>query len=655
MYRTLARARTPFTHTVVTRSSFAHHPYVRTTTALYRRSDAFANRQFVRFHVGQRKEYSPGMRTGDGSARVLRHLAGFVWPADAPELRRKVQIAVGLLLASKVLTVSVPFLFKHAVDALSIGSTVSGAAAIPIGALLGYGAARSSASLMSELRNAVFATVGRKAIVDLSSRTFRHLHALPLSFHLGRDTGALARVIDRGQKGIDFMLRSMVFNVVPTIAEVGIVCSVLATKCGAPFAVLAASTVGAYSIFTFGTTSWRTHFRRAMNKADNAATSKAVDSLLNYETIKYFGNERHEAEQYNHHLKNFGDAHVKTQASLSFLNFGQNFIFSSALTAIMYMTAQKITGGTMTVGDLVMVNGLLFQLSIPLSFLGTVYREVRQSLIDMEALFGLLGQGAEPGAKVKSLPPIVLNHREGGADIVFDNVSFGYLKERPLFENVSFEVPAGSRAAIVGPSGCGKSTIIRLLFGLYRPTSGRIMVDGKDIWEHDMASVRLHLGVVPQETVLFNNTVWYNIAYGNLEASEDQVLAAAKRAAIHDSVLKFPDGYQTKVGERGLMISGGEKQRMAIARTLLKNPCVLLLDEFTSNLDSNTEAAILKSLQELVQKRTAIYIAHRLSTVANVDNIILLDNGSVAEMGNHNELLKADGKYAEMWQRQQNS
>ncbi len=608
-------------------------------------------------HAPPEDPNTPKVITGDGSARVLRHLAKYVWPADAPELRRRVMLAVGLLVASKAMTVSVPFFFKHAVDVLSNSATVANvgaglAVAVPTTALIGYGAARASASLSSELRNAIFSSVGRKAIVDLSVKTFRHLHALPLSYHLARDTGSLARVIDRGQKGIDFMLRSMVFNVVPTLFEVGIVCSVLAAKCGGAFAALAGGTVAAYSVFTFGTTQWRTKFRRTMNQADNAATSQAVDSLLNFETIKYFGNEEHEARRYKEHLKSYGDAHVKTQGSLSFLNFGQNAIFSAALSAIMLMTSHQIAAGTMTVGDLVMVNGLLFQLSIPLSFLGTVYREVKQALIDMEALFALLGQETNGAVQRKALPPLVLKNKEA-ATIAFDNVTFGYTPGLNLLENVSFEVPAGSRAAIVGPSGCGKSTIIRLLFGLYPPSSGRILIDGQDIWERDMCSVRSHLGVVPQDMVLFNNTVWYNLHYGRLDASEEEVIRAAKAASIHESVVSFPDGYQTRVGERGLMISGGQRQRMAIARTVLKNPAVLLLDEFTSSLDGVTEAAILKNLRGLVDKRTAVYIAHRLSTIAEVDNIIVLDDGSVAEMGNHEQLLGADGRYAKMWYKQQ--
>jgi len=595
--------------------------------------------------------------SADGSVRVLKHLARYIWPADAPEIRRNVMLALGLLILSKIITVYIPFLFKGAIDSLTITSAASLANTgliVPTAALIGYGAARAAASLSSEIRNALFSVVGRKAIVELSVRTFRHLHTLPLAFHLRRETGSLSRTIDRGQKGIDFMLRSMIFSVFPTIAEVTIVCTVLFFKCGPVFAAIAALTVAMYAAFTFGTTQWRTRFRREMNGAENSASSKAVDSLLNFETIKYFGNEEHEVERYAKNLNVYGDVYVKTQGSLSILNFGQNIIFSSTITLIMLMTSWQIVGGMMTVGDLVMVNALLFQLSIPLSFLGSVYRDVKQSLIDMEQLFGLLGKKDDVYNPANALPPLELKQRAVGASIKFENVTFGYTDQQPtLLNNVSFEVPAGETAAIVGPSGCGKSTIIRLLFGLYKPTSGRILIDGQDIWNCDMDSVRRHLGVVPQETVLFNNSVWYNLAYGNLNASDEEVINAAKNAAIHESVMtRFPDGYNTLVGERGLMISGGEKQRVAIARTILKDPAVLLFDEFTSSLDTNTEAAILGSLENVIEKRTAIYIAHRLSTVSNVDNIIVMDNGKVAEMGNQEELLLANGKYAKMWRQQ---
>lgn len=565
--------------------------------------------------------------------------------------------AVGLLAASKILTISVPFLFKHAVDAISSAAPATAldpTIVVPTAALIGYGVARAGASLTGELRNALFASIARRAIVEVAVKTFRHLHALPLSFHLSRETGALARVIDRGQKGIDFILRSMVFNVVPTLVEVSVVCAVLAARFGVQYAAVAASTVALYTAFTFGTTVWRTTFRKQMNDADSAASSKAVDSLINYETIKYFGNEEHEVKQYEAYLKKYGNAHVKTQTSLSFLNFGQNAIFSLALTSIMLMTAQQIATNSLTIGDLVMVNGMLFQLSLPLNFLGTVYREVQQSLIDMNAMFSLLSVPPQRDSLTgpSKAPQLLLRHKENGATVVFEDVSFAYTPERNILDRVSFELPSASSWAIVGPSGCGKSTVTRLLYGLYRPTSGRILLDGQDIRGLDMQSVRSKIGVVPQDTVLFNNTVRYNIAYGRLDATEEDIISAAKQASIHNSILKFPDGYDTQVGERGLMISGGEKQRLAIARTVLKEPAILCLDEITSSLDSRTEEEILLSLRKWTKNRTVIFIAHRLSTVAAVDNIIVLSNGRIVETGTHTELIRTDGIYADMWTRQ---
>lgn len=613
-------------------------------------------------HVTSHSEVKNVSKTSQSSSRsslyVLRNLSQYLWPKHDPSAKRRVLGAVALLAASKLLTISVPFLFKHAIDVISESSAATAldpTIVVPTAALIGYGVARAGASLTGELRNAVFASIARRAIVEVAVNTFRHLHALPLSFHLQRETGALARVIDRGQKGIDFILRSMVFNVVPTLVEVSVVCAVLAARFGTQYAAVAASTVALYTVFTFATTSWRSTFRKQMNDADSAATSKAVDSLLNYETVKYFGNEEHEVKQYEQFLKKYGNAHVNTQTSLSFLNFGQNAIFSLALTTIMLMTSQQIAEGAFTIGDLVMVNGMLFQLSLPLNFLGTVYREVQQSLIDMNAMFSLL---AEPSHRRKvdtepTTPQLFLRQKNSGANIIFEDVSFSYTPERKILDQVSFEVPNTSSAAIVGPSGCGKSTVTRLLYGLYKPTRGRIFIDGQDIQTLDLQSVRAKIGVVPQDTVLFNNTVWYNIAYGRFGATDDEIVSAAKQASIHDSILQFPDGYLTQVGERGLKISGGEKQRLAIARTVLKDPAILCLDEMTSSLDSQTEEEILASLGKLIKHRTVIFIAHRLSTVASVDNVLVLNGGKIVETGTHQELVRNGGVYADMWARQQ--
>eukprot|EP00172_Hildenbrandia_rubra_P001565 Plantae.Rhodophyta-Hildenbrandia_rubra.ctg2132.p1 GENE.Plantae.Rhodophyta-Hildenbrandia_rubra.ctg2132~~Plantae.Rhodophyta-Hildenbrandia_rubra.ctg2132.p1 ORF type:complete len:682 (-),score=78.88 Plantae.Rhodophyta-Hildenbrandia_rubra.ctg2132:1104-3149(-) len=597
---------------------------------------------------------------GSGSIAVLRNLTGYLWPANDASLKRRVLLSLVLLVASKATSIAVPFLFKHAVNTMAMTGSIATtkgvglATIVPSTALIGYGAAKAATSLANEMRNAVFATVARKAIVDVSVRTFRHLHSLPLRFHLSRQTGALSRNLDRGQKGIDFMLRSMVFNLLPTAAEVGLVCTVLAVKYGTDYSAIAGGTVAAYTVFTLATTQWRTRFRKEMNRADNAASNKAVDSLLNYETVKYFGNEDHEARQYAAHLEKYGNAHVKTMASLSFLNFGQSAIFASSLSIIMLKACQEIVSGSMNIGDLVMVNSLLFQLSIPLNFLGTVYHGIKQSLIDMEAMFSLLNQKMDIGDTARQRPLYLRNDTQGKTgSIEFENVSFGYGAGRNILSNVSFRVPAGHTAAIVGPSGCGKSTIMRLLYGFYRPDRGRIIIDGQDIWEVDMQTLRQVIGVVPQETVLFNDTIRYNIAYGRLDATDSEIREAAKRAQIDGTIARFPEQYETQVGERGLKISGGEKQRLAIARVVLKDPKICLLDEVTSSLDSRTEADILESLRALTENSTSIHIAHRLSSIADVDKILVLNEGQVAATGTHEDLLnRKNGLYKDMWSTQ---
>ncbi|KAJ8901134.1 hypothetical protein NDN08_004994 [Rhodosorus marinus] len=599
------------------------------------------------------------------TTQVLRNLGKYLWPEDNPQVKRRVVLSMGLLLGSKAMNVSVPFMMKHAIDSLSTVDASDAVSYAPVAFLVGYGVIRTVAAFTNELRNAVFAKVAQNAIQDVSVKTFRHVQDLDLEFHLGRNTGALARAIDRGQRGIDWVLRSMVFNVLPTIAEVTMVATVLAYKFGPVFAGLSIGTVGLYAAFTMMTTSWRTKFRKEMNKAENEAGTKSIDTLLNFETVKYFTNEDYEAKQYKKFLEKYGAAYYNTQTSLSFLNFGQNVIFSASLTMMMVLAAQGVMGGHFTVGDVVMVNGLLYNLSVPLNFLGTVYREVRQSLIDMETLFGIL-QVKSKTTTIANPAPLYLEPVKGSkriGEIEFKDVSFGYTPSRRILNGLSFKVPAETSTAIVGPSGCGKSTVIRLLFRFYDPQEGTISIDGQDIRKVDLVQLRKALGIVPQDVVLFNESVMYNIGYGRVDASNEEVCSlrtlivdAAKMAAIDSTIQSFPDGYETQVGERGLKLSGGEKQRMAIARTMLKDPKVLLCDEATSALDSTTETEILRSLRSVAAGRTSLFIAHRLSTVADSNQIIVLNGGKIVERGTHDELFRQpDGHYAAMWKLQQNS
>ena len=645
--------------------------------------------------------------------RIATELGRHVWPSlpsdksksskeyeHAMAMRQRVIASVSLMLAGKGVTIATPFMFKGLVDTLPMfntnnaiidvdgvsttanvhvptfipetlietltTSTTFGIPSLPLLLLLSYGTSRTLSSLFQESRNAVFAPVAQSAIRSVGRSTFDHVHSLDLQYHLNRNTGTLGRIIERGNRSISFVLNAMVFNTIPTIIEVSVVTGCMGYTFGASHAGTILATIGAYVGYTIGITQWRTQFRKDMNRLNNQASGKISDSLLNYETVKYFNNEGHEGRVYEGTLRQYQHAALQAQSSLALLNFGQNAIFTVGLTTIMYLTLLDVMAGNATVGDLVLVNGLLFQLSVPLNFIGGVYREVQQAFVDMEAMFGL--RDTEPAIVDRKDAVEYDPMKDGGCVIEFDNLEFAYdlpkkkqektkdgnIEEeqgeakRPILRGTTFTVPQGKTIAIVGTSGCGKSTLLRLLYRFYAPDSGTIRIGGNDISTYTTESIRKAMAVVPQDIVLFNDTIGYNINYGNLNASWDEVVEAAKKSHLHDIIQTLPNGYDTIVGERGLKLSGGEKQRVSLARAILKKSPILLCDEPTSSLDSHTELEIMNNLKEVGKDTTCIIIAHRLSTIQDCDCIIVMDEGRVIEVGDHNELMVQGGRYSEL-------
>jgi ATP-binding cassette subfamily B protein len=586
---------------------------------------------------------------------TLVHLWPYIWPGDRADLKMRVVWSFVLLLVAKLATLSVPFTFKWAVDALTGADTAPVQSsnwalwliASPLIMTLSYGAVRVLMAVLTQWRDGIFAKVAMHAVRKLAYRTFVHMHELSLRFHLERKTGGLTRVLERGRLGIEVIVRMVILQLVPTIVEVTLIMGVLLWQFDWRYVLATMITVVVYMYYTYVATEWRIEIRRKMNDSDTEANTKAIDSLLNYETVKYFSAEHREATRYDRSMERYERASVKTYTSLALLNTGQAIIFTAGLSATMLMCAIGVRSGRNTVGDFVMVNAMMIQLYQPLNFMGMVYREIKQAIIDIEKMFGVLSRNPEvkdlPGAK-----PLIVTR----GSIRFDDVRFSYDPERQILQGLSFEVPAGKTVAIVGPSGAGKSTISRLLFRLYDVSGGQILIDGQDIRNVTQASLRASIGMVPQDTVLFNDTIRYNIRYGRWDATDAEVEAAAQMAQIDGFIKMSPKGYETEVGERGLKLSGGEKQRVAIARTVLKGPPILLLDEATSALDSHTEQEIQDALEKVSRNRTSLVIAHRLSTIVGADEIIVLDQGRIAERGTHSQLLAASGLYASMWNRQ---
>ncbi|MBL4789899.1 MAG: ABC transporter ATP-binding protein/permease [Kordiimonadaceae bacterium] len=582
---------------------------------------------------------------------TVKTLLPYLWAVGRWDLRIRVILAIGFLVLAKTIGVYVPFLFKDAVDAITGGGeldTLTIAAAVPVGLIIGYGTARILSLIFGELRDAVFVKVGQHALRSVALNTFRHLHNLSLKFHLDRKTGGLSRIIERGTRGIDFLLRFMLFNILPTLLEIVMISSIFWVKFGFWYAAITFGCLVSYIYFTIAVTDWRLKFRREMNEQDTRANTKAIDSLLNFETVKYFTNEEHESRRYDEALASYESAAVRSQLSLTLLNIGQACIISLGLIAVLYMAAVGVVNGTFTIGEFVLVNALLIQIYMPLNFLGFVYREIKQSLTDMEKMFDVIATDSEvddkPGAEALKVAT---------GSVEFKDVHFHYNPDRKILKGISFMVPGGTKTAIVGASGAGKSTISRILFRFYDITGGSVLIDGQDVRDITQRSLREQIGVVPQDTVLFNDTIRYNIGYGRPSAGDEEIVEAADLAQITNFIKDLPKGFDTDVGERGLKLSGGEKQRVAIARTILKNPAILLLDEATSALDSHTEQGIQAALEKVSENRTTIVIAHRLSTIIDADEILVMDAGEIVERGTHTALLAKEGMYAAMWLRQQ--
>ena len=600
----------------------------------------------MRHHVSPSSHHpqAPANQGTRNDWATIKTLLPYLW-----QWKWRVLLALGCLVSAKLANVGVPLVLKQLIDGLTITPEQPAAALVlPVGVLIAYGLLRLSTTVFTELREFFFARVTQRAVRMIALQVFRHLHALSLRFHLGRQTGGVTRDIERGTRAVSSLVSYTLFSILPTLVEIALVLGYLSLQYDLWFSAITLIALVTYIAFTVIVTEWRTHFRRTMNELDSKASSRAIDSLLNYETVKYFGNEEYEAQRYDDGLQRYERAAIRSQTSLSLLNAGQSLIIAATVTLILWRATLGVIAGTMTLGDLVLVNAFMIQLYLPLNFLGVLYREIKQSLADMEKMFNLLDQHREV-ADMSDARPLRLQ----AAALQFRQVDFSYEKNRQILFGVDFEVPAGTTTAVVGHSGSGKSTLARLLFRFYDVDRGQILIDGQDLRSVTQASLRAAIGIVPQDTVLFNDSIGYNIAYGRPDATQEEIVAAARAAYIHDFIVSLPEGYDTMVGERGLKLSGGEKQRVAIARALLKNPSILVFDEATSALDSQAEQAIQSQLREIARTRTTLIIAHRLSTIADADQILVLEQGRIVERGTHASLLAIRGLYAQMWERQQ--